>query len=439
MSFASSSAITLPSSIFAGNINNLTINGAGITAGNNLSINGVLHLQSANPSATKGSLDMTSDTLFMGGLATTIGIGDVTGVITRQHTFIGNIQYSFGNQYTSLTFINTGTKPGWVSCKVSIGLVPYWRSEAVNRKYSFAKDAGTDKAIIKLHYLDSELNSGEPDESKLVLWDNHNLPVPNYETEPHGKSNNDATNNWVGISGMSIDYIAPSATLGDKEWGFSYSNVVSIIWTGQENTGDWSSAGNWNGGVPTLDDDVLIPAGLATPYPFTNLIPGTVPAVAKTIVIEAGASITVDSYDITIYGSTGAWINSGTFVPGTGSVIFANGNTSNVMSLEGTTNFNDLVVNPDTYIEPSSGSIIRIGGTLTAGSGSILDFVATSNTIEYSGGSQTVLNPIGPGTDKGYHHLILSGSGIKTMPAAALYIEGNFIVAGTASATAAQH
>jgi hypothetical protein len=434
--FANSSAILFPDSLFTGAINNLTVNGAGITAGSDLTVNGILNLQSANPSLVKGSLDMSSYTLSMGETATTTGIGDVIGVIKRQHTFNGNIQYSFGNQYTSLTFINTGTKPGWVSCKVSIGLAPDWRSEAVKREYSFAKDAGNDKTIVNLHYLDAELNGGEPDESKLVLWDHHNLPTPNDETEPHGKSNNDETNNWVGISGTSIGYIAPSATLGDKLWGLSYSNAIKIIWTGLENTGDWSSPGNWSGGVPTMNDDVLIPAALTTPYPYTNLNYGTVPAVAKTIEIEAGASITVDSYDITLYGTTGAWINNGTFVPGTGSVIFAYGSTSRVMSINGTTNFNNLIVSTDTYIQPTSGSIIRIGGTLTAGSGSILDFVATSNTIEYSGGSQTVLNPIGPGTDTGYHKLILSGSGTKTMPTSAMNIANNFNLEGTASATA---
>jgi hypothetical protein len=437
LEFTNSTGITLPASVFSGTINNLTINGGGITVNDDISVNGILNLLSANPSAIKGSLDMITNTLNMGSNATTVGIGDVTGIIKRQHTFIGNIQYSFGNQYTTLTFINTGTKPGWVSCKVSIGTEPDWRSTAVKREYNFAKDAGDDKAIINLHYLDSELSSGEPDESKLVLWDHHNLPTPNYVTEPHGKSNNNETNNWIGISGMSINYIAPSATLGDKPWGLAYSNAIKIIWTGLGNNGDWSSASNWNGGVPTLADDVLIPAGLTTPYPYTNLNPGTMPAVAKTIEIEAGASITVDSYDITLYGNTGAWLNNGIFEPGTGSVIFASGSTSRVMSIEGTTNFNNLIVNANTYIQPTSGSIIRIGGTLIAGSGSILDFVATSNTIEYSGSSQTVINPIGPGTDTGYHKLILSGSGTKTMPPTALIIIDELKLMGTVTVTAA--
>jgi hypothetical protein len=431
-----SSAFTLPASVFSGAINNLTINGGGITANNDITVNGILNLQSANPSAIKGSLDMNSYILNMGVSATTTGIGDVTGTIKRQHTFTGNVSYSFGNEYTTITFINTGTKPGWVSCKVSIGTEPDWRSSAVKRVYSFAKDAGDDRVNISLHYLDSELDPTETDESKLVFWDAHNGPTWD-PVEPHGKSNHNATNNWVELAGMSIGYLAPSVTLDFKQWGLGNSTITRIIWTGWENNGDWSSASNWNGGVPTSADDVLIPSGLITTYPTNNSLSGSVPAVAKSLEIEAGASISVDSYDITIYGKTGAWINNGTFVPGTGNVIFANGTITNVVSIGGTTNFNNLTVNDNTYIQPVSGSVIRIAGTLTAGSGSILDFVATNNTIEFNGPGQTVVNPIGPGTDTGYHNLILSGSGIKTMPAAALYITDEFKLSGTVTITAA--
>jgi len=428
--FTNASAIILPVSIFTGNINNLTVNGAGITASDDISVNGVLDLQNANPSSVKGSLDMSTFTLNMGAVATTIGIGDVTGIIKRQHTFLGNVEYSFGNHYTTLTFINTGVKPGWVSCKVSIGSTSAWRSVAVKREYSFAIDAGTDKTIVRLHYLDSELNSGELDESKLVLWDNHNLPTPNFITEPHGKSADNIDNNWIERSGMSITYLAPSTTLDDKQWGLSYTNTTRIIWTGIENTGDWSSSGNWNGGVPTSTDDVLIPAGLSTPYPYRNLSSGTIPAVANKIEIEPDASITVDSYDITIYGSSGAWINNGTFVPGTGKVIFDN----TFATISGTTNFYDVTINTGKSLRMEDGCVMRIAGAMQ--NDGAWHVVTTSNsTVEYNGGNQVVVSP-NPTTTR-YNNLVLSGSGIKTLPGTALMIEGGFILTGPVTATAA--
>jgi hypothetical protein len=433
--FANSSAITLPASVFSGAINNLTINGGGVTAKSNMSVNGILNLQSANPSSIKGALDLNSYTLNMGVSATTTGIGDVTGTIRRQHTFIGNVPYSFGNQYTTLSFINTGTKPGWISCKVSLGIDPDWRSTAVKRVYSFAKDAGDDRVNIRLHYLDSELDPTETDESKLVLWDHHNLPTPNFKSEPHGKSNNDEVNNWVEISGMSIGYAAPSAIHTDKEWGFSYSDVTRIIWTGSENNGDWSSAGNWNGGVPTSADDVLIPSGLSTTYPNNNSLSGTVPAVAQTIEIEAGASVTVDTYDITISGSSGAWINNGTFNAGTGKVLFNHGVPAGIVTVAGTTNFYNIEVAANTTMQPVAGCILRIEGAGTAYPSSLVDFSTINNTVEWNGTNQTIVNPIGIGGNSGFYNLIISGSGTKTMPATAMSVINNFSISGTASAT----
>lgn len=110
LEFTNSSAITLPASIFTGNINNLTINGAGVTAVEDLSINGVLDIQSANPSAVKGSFDMGSHTLLMGATASNIGIGDVTGIIKRT-TILANTLYTFGHQHSSIIFPAIGTLP----------------------------------------------------------------------------------------------------------------------------------------------------------------------------------------------------------------------------------------------------------------------------------------------------------------------------------------
>ena len=445
VNFLNPIGITLPTSLFLGEINNLTINGGGITINNNITINGILDLQTANPSAIKGLLDISDPfELKMGETATTIGTGDLTGIIKRQHTFTGNIPYTFGNQYTSITFVNVtgGVKPAWISCKIAIGTSPSWRSEAINRVYSFAQDGtGTDRTITNLHYLDSELYNTETDENKLVFWDAYTGPTFTNKF-PRSKSNSDGTNNWVGLTGMAINFIATSNTLDVKQWGLSYTNVPVITWTGNGSptyAGDWSLPGNWNGGVPTSTDNVLIPAILPSDtngYPTQNIFIPRVPAVAKTIEIELGASLTVDDFDITIYGDVAAWNNAGNFVPGSGTVFFANGDLNNTVSINGNTNFNNLTINDNTYMQPATGSTIGIAGTLTTGTGSILDFIATNNTIEYNGINQTIINPIGTGTDKGYHNLILSGSGIKTMPNTALSIKGKFELEEGATATA---
>ena len=440
--FTNSAAVTLPASIFSENVNNLSINGTGgITSGEDISVDGILNLISANPSTIKGSLDMGTDTLHMGADATTTGTGDVTGIVKRQHTFENGIEYSFGNQFTTFYFlgISGGIKPTWISCRIDIGAAPSWRSTAVKRFYSFAQSGGTDRVITKLYYLDTELDPTETDESKLLFWGAY--PNPNYENSiPRGSSEHNVTDNWLTLKGMAINMMAPG-TLDYRQWGLSYTNVDYISWTGKSNalySGDWSLPGNWIGGIPSASDSVLIPTTLpdgSFGYPYRNLLPVISPALARTIEIEPGASIIVDDYDITVSGFGDAWVNDGTFSPGTGTVTFNHGDEGEIVNLNGTTNFNNLTIEDKTYIEAATDCITRIAGTLTTSSGSILDFTANTNTVEYNGtAAQTVINPT-TATTPGYHNLIISGSGIKTLPASSLNILGNFTTNASISAT----
>ena len=128
-------------------------------------------------------------------------------------------------------------------------------------------------------------------------------------------------------------------------------------------------------------------------------------------------------YDITVYGDTNAWVNNGTFIPGTANVIFAHGIDIDPVTIVGTTNFYDLTVNDKTLIQPATGSIVRIENVINNLTGSILDFTTNDNTIDYNGTDQTVINPNGGST--GYYNLSLSGNGIKTLPPTSFQIIGD--------------
>ena len=367
LAFTNTTAITLPASIFTGSVTNITINGTGgVTSNGDITLTGIINLLSDNPSSTLGALDMGSNTFNIGESGHFVGIGDVTGIVKREHTFNNEQEYCFGNEYTRLSFLGvpSSSKPTWVSCKIEIGTVPVWRSEAVKRVYSFAQYGGTDRAILKLHYLDSELNASETDETRITFWNDYDGLASGSNTYVNGKTSFDATENWIGLVGMAINFIAPATTFA-KQYGLGYTNVSVITWTGLGSAsypGDWSLPGHWSGGVPSANDDVLIPGGLSTTYPYRNLLPGYTPAVAKTLEIESGASVTMNDYDLTIYGATNAWVNNGTFTSTDGTVYFANGSTSNIATIGGTTNFNNVRVLANTYIQPTSGSIIRITG-----------------------------------------------------------------------------
>ncbi len=441
--FTNSVAITLPASVFTVNLNNLTVNGAGITASDDLTVNGILNLQSANASAVMGSLDMSSYTLNMGASGTTTGIGDVTGIVKRAQTFIPSVEYSFGNQFTSLSFIGLAgaTKPAWISCKIVIGSVPVWSADswissglgAIQRYYTFAIDdiTATDLVNIKLHYLDTELNSN--DETKIVFFDAHDGYPWTGTREEHGKSNNDPINNWVELADRRIKYLAPSTSLDNKQWALHNSEAVKNTWLGvADDHTEWNDGLNWtSGSVPVSTDDVLIPAGKLY-YPSLTLN-----VEVKSLEIETNASVDANSYTITIDGDNGAWQNNGSFNAGTGKVIFNRNNVTKIVTIAGTTNFYDIQVGPNTLLQPVSGSIVRIAGAETSDITSLVDFSTVNNTVEWNGADQTIVNPTGIGGHSGYNILILSGSGTKTMPATAMNITDEFILSGTVTATAA--
>lgn len=397
----------------------LTVSGTGgVTTSTNITVNNILNLSASNPSPTKGCLDIGSAYLLnMGVAATTSGTGDVTGIVKRTHAFTNGVAYSFGSQNTTITFLGISTKPTDVSCKIAIGTAPSWRTSLVQRYYSFSQTGGTDKVSINLRYLDAEINSN--DESKLVLWDAHNGPTWS-PIDEHGKSNNDATNNWVGLSGLGIDYIAKSS-LDNKQWDVSNYSSTKNAWQGLSTV--WNDVTNWSGGhVPYTSDDVLIPAG-KTNYPSLTLA-----VEVKTLEMESGASLTANSYNITINGYNEAWNNHGTFNPGSGTVIFSQNNILNIVSITGTTNFYNIQNNANTFLLFSADSYVGIAGTIS--NNGTIDCTSKNNTVEYKGTNQTIIVP--NASVPGFHNLIISNTGTKTFPST-LEIDGDFTNNGTVS------
>jgi hypothetical protein len=73
----SSSFQTISGTASSTDFNNLVLlNNNGVTSAKNLIVNGILDLQSNNPTNLLGSLDMVSNTLSLTALAVTSGVGD---------------------------------------------------------------------------------------------------------------------------------------------------------------------------------------------------------------------------------------------------------------------------------------------------------------------------------------------------------------------------
>jgi hypothetical protein len=407
--------------------NNLTINNtSGIAASVDTGVDGILNLAVANPSSTVGLLDMSTYTLTMGGSATTVGPADVTGIVKRT-TLVAGTSYTFGNQYTTINFQNIGTLPTDMSIRIAIGSVPTWKLDAIKRTYEGVRTGGSGSyATVNLHYLDSELNSNT--ENTLVKW----ASVSPFTTATEdGRSNYDTTNNWVGTSSFDISLLPTS--FGSREATLADTAISGVTWNGSIST-DWMVACNWTStpgslcGVPSDLADVTIPDASTTP---NDPILDPILAIGR-LTLDSGAILnTAAGYasTVTISGNGGAWSNNGgTFNAGTGAtgstIIFTNA----AATISGVTDFYNVTINPGAGVTMGSGGTMRIGGTMT-NNGTWRAAQLSGTTVEYNGGSQTVLNP--NGLTPGYDSLILSGSGTKTMPGTALSVLGNFSTAGT--------
>jgi hypothetical protein len=396
----------------------LTISAAGgAVAGNNLTVNNILNLSAANPSPTVGALSMATYTLTMGASATTIGQGDVTGIVTRT-TILPNITYTMGNAWSSITFPNIGTLPTQMSMNIAIGVIPSWKANAIARVYDFIQTGGSGtQADIKAHYLDTELNGNT--ETSLVDF-SYRFAGP-ILTE-HGKSNFNTTQNWVDLSNVNVAFF--SSTFGNVQLSLAPSALTTLTWNGSTST-SWITSTNWtpNGG-PSTNTILIIPDASTTPY--SPSLPATASNGSLTIQANgivnssAGAQLSLNNAGL-------AWSNSGTFNAGTSTITFTNANAT----INGTTNFANLTIAGGASLLMTSGTITRIGGTMT-NSGTWATGLLP-NTVEYNGSSQTVINP--NGSTLSYSNLIISGSGTNVLPAATLNIVGDLTLNATVSTT----
>lgn len=426
--------------IGATTFNNLTIsNPTGVTAGGDITVNGNLDLAVANPSATQGALYMGHDpdpefVLYMGPSSTTTGIGDATGYINRS-SFVLGTDYTFGNHYTLMNF-TVGPLPTSVTLEIYLRNTDItWKTNAIHRYYDVARIGGSDATRLRfnIHYLDSELNGNS--EKDLVLFDYH---VHGDEVHDHGRSDMDTIANWVGFANVGITFLGVAVN-DDHFWTLADDMTNNICtWLGGSPSGptDWDLPDNWQGGTPQATSNVTIPGGL-TYYPLVPF--GPLPdgsqaggRMINTIDIQPGAVVNATSGTptLTVNGAATSWNNNGTFNAGASTIVFTNANAM----MDGITSFNNVTIADGAALTPVLGNSMRIAGSLSLSTSGVLNAATHINIVEYNGSVQNVIAP--NGSLSGYSSLILSGSGVKTMPATPLHVWGDFTVAGTASVTA---
>lgn len=411
--FSGSSAQTFVS----GTYNNITISGSGgVNANNDLTINGILSLSSQNPTSNKGILDMSSFILFMGVNSTTVGQGDVTGIIKRS-SLISGTSYTFGNQYTYVNFQNVGNLPSELSIKVSIGSSPFWFSSSVRRYYDIIQTGAVNSiATIALHYLDSELNGNN--ENDLVFWKYY---TSNQFLSEQGKNNYNTSQNWVIYNDLNVSDL--NTNFGQNYFTLSNYSLPAFVWNGSISS-EWTNKNNWSkNAVPGSNDKAVIPD---TNYSFFDPILPQSTSLGSLIIKNNGVLNTSSNSQLTITGNDSSWCNSGgLFNFGNSTVVFAGSNAN----YYGFSEFYNIVVNSNSNFIMNYNSHLKVKNVIN-----IYGLVNTNqlNTIEYSGNNQNIAitNPL----NFKYFNLILSGQGSKDFPNEFLVIDGNLLIKERANA-----
>ncbi|UEG49487.1 hypothetical protein LK994_12670 [Ferruginibacter lapsinanis] len=171
--------------------------------------------------------------------------------------------------------------------------------------------------------------------------------------------------------------VTAQTTFGDFQAG--EASCTFGTWKGTTST-DWHTGTNWCGGVPSSTTDVIIPNVTNKP------VISTADAVAKTIVIQSGSSLTMSgAFNLTLSGN--AFTNNagaGGFVASssTGALIFSGTNAT----ISGTNNFQNVAI---TGYGLDFGTASTVNGTFTINSGGFVNnshppFYACSGTLKYN-------------------------------------------------------
>ena len=188
---------------------------------------------------------------------------------------------------------------------------------------------------------------------------------------------------------------------------------AACSWKTTATDGNWFNGSNWSGcsgtgtapnKIPASGDDLTIPSG-ASSYPTIS----SAAAVAKTIAINSGASVTVSGNTLTM---SGAITNSGTFtVSGTG-VLLGNQN----FTTSGTATFSSSSATASTInaLTISSGTLTASAGTLSiAGVESVTGTFAVSGSTILSSNTLTVNSGGNVNVTSGTLHM---ASALATVP-----------------------
>ncbi len=134
--------------------------------------------------------------------------------------------YTFGNPNVQITY-TAATAPNPTAVRL-VKSAPGGKTGAVTRTYTITPTGGSGfTATVRLHYLDSELNSNT--EGALDLWHLDSGTTWTYK----GQTSRDGTNNWVELTGVGAS--ATTGLLGD--WTLASPAAATVHFDANGGTG----------------------------------------------------------------------------------------------------------------------------------------------------------------------------------------------------------
>lgn len=248
-------------------------------------------------------------------------------------------------------------------------------------------------------------------------------------------------------TGYLIRVIATGGITGTDN-GTNLSVNATSTWIGGT-TGNWETASNWCGGVPTNTSNVVVPAGV-------NITIGANASANSVVISNTGTLTFAGTFTLTI--TSGGYLqNDGSFVASTGRVTFGSGTVSGANAI----NFNNVSLGGTLTLS----TVPTINGTLLInGSGAVASapIYGPNSTLNYNtGGSYNVAsewtgnsatpgsgipknvtitgastNVILPNTNRGVGGNVSVNSGtltLSTTSGADLYIGGDYTVGSAAT------
>jgi fibronectin-binding autotransporter adhesin len=299
---------------------NLTL-GAGATT----TIGGAFDLNVGGNISLASNLTKSANAVVFANAASAVsGTGfEITGSVTRTHAFVVATPYTFNNASMTMTPTAITTLTSYtINSLPSIAPTGYLAGNSVNRKYSESYTSTGFTATLQLAYLASEYTGSNA--AKMKDFQN-GIAKANKLGGAYTRASANGFN-YVSLPGLTNAILISGQELGLDD---RYNMFISV------NPTAWDVASTWDmASVPGAADDVEISAANAVTIPLA------VPAVANSVVIDAGATggLTLSGTSTLAVGAgglqndntnTGLVVGAGTAVTVTGGNLTNNGKITN--------------------------------------------------------------------------------------------------------------